>query len=48
MQMDVAQGCRGRSGVIGKRSVDTSVNSALMIAQNRRYDGLVMFCDLWW
>ena len=33
MQMDVVRVCRGRSGVIGTHSVDTGVNSALMIAQ---------------
>ena len=44
--MDVVQVCRGWNGVIGTRSVDTGVNSALMMAQNRRYDGLVTFCDL--
>ena len=42
--MDVAQGCRGRSGVIGTRSADTGVNSALMMTQNWCYDGLLMFC----
>ena len=46
MQMDVVLGCRGRSGVIGTRSVDTGVNSALMMAQNQRYNGLVTFCNV--
>ena len=48
--MDVVWVCRGRGGgVIGTRSVDTGVNSALMIAQKKpAYEGLVTVCDLWW
>ena len=48
MQMDMVWGCCGRSGVIGTRSVDTGVNSALMRAQKPAYEGLVTVCDLWW
>ena len=33
MQMDLFSGCCEQSGVIGTRSVDTGVNSALMRAQ---------------
>ena len=46
--MDVVRVRRGRGDVIDTRSVDTGVNSALMIAQNRRYEELVTVCDLWW
>ena len=45
MQMDVVQVCRGRRGVIGTRSVDTGVNSALMRAQK---PALRVGCDGLW
>ena len=47
MQMDVVWVCRGRRGVIGTRSVDTGVNSALMRAQKPAYEGFVTVCGLW-